>query len=172
MPSSIEAERLHLRPMTLADIDQVNAIEQVSFSTPWPETAFTYELTHNQSTLCWVAEWVEEGQTPSIVADIVIWRILDEAHIGTLAVRPEFRGQAIAQRLLAVALLEAAKSGATHALLEVRVSNQAAINLYRKFGFEEVGVRPGYYQDTREDALLMTLASLEPEKLAVLAEHG
>lgn len=170
MLANSEGTCLHLRPMTLADIDQVNAIEQISFPTPWPENAFYNELTQNQSTLCWVAEWVEAGQIPIIVADIVIWLILDEAHIGTLAVHPEFRGRSIAQRLLARALLEAAKSGASHALLEVRVSNQAAINLYRKFGFDVVGVRPGYYHDTREDALLMTLASLEPEKLAVLAE--
>ena len=161
-----------MRPMTLADINQVNAIEQVSFPTPWPETAFYYELTQNKTALCWVAEWIEADQTPILVADIVIWLILDEAHIGTLAVRPEYRGQSIAQRLLARALVEAARSGATHALLEVRVSNQAALNLYRKFGFEVVGIRPGYYHDTQEDALLMTLAHLDPEKLAVLVGSG
>jgi len=163
---------LHLRPMTLADLDQVNAIEQSSFPTPWPENAFYYELTQNQSALCWVAEWGETGQTPLVVADIVIWIILDEAHIATLAVLPEYRGRSIAQSLLARALLEASQAGATQALLEVRVSNHAAQKLYRKFGFEVVGIRPGYYQDTHEDALLMTLAPIAPEKLALLSEPG
>lgn len=167
-----EGARIHLRPMTLADLDQVNAIEQVSFRTPWPENAFQYELIQNQTALCWVAEWIEPDRPPMIVADIVIWMILDEAHIGTLAVHPEYRGRSIAQRLLAKALVEATSSGATHALLEVRVSNQAALNLYRKFSFAVVGERPGYYLDTGEDALLMTLTPLEPEKLADLAEPG
>ena len=161
-----------MRPMTLADLDQVNAIEQVSFSSPWPEKAFFYELTQNQHALCWVAEWIGKDERPIIVADIVIWLILEEAHIGTLAVRPEFRGQRIAQRLLAKALLASAKSGATQALLEVRASNQAAQNLYQKFGFKQVGVRPGYYQDTKEDAVLMTLTPIDPVKLAELAEYG
>lgn len=161
-----------LRPMTLADLDQVEQIEQVSFRTPWPENAFHYELIQNRNALCWVAEWVGTDQAPIIVADIVVWLILDEAHIGTLAVRPGYRRQGIAQRLLAKALLESARLGATHALLEVRVSNQAAQDLYRKFGFVQVGTRPGYYQDTHEDALLMTLALLDPERLALLAEPG
>ena len=172
MPSSNEEAHILLRPMYLADLPQVNAIEQTSFPTPWPEKAFFYELTQNQSSLCWVAEWVEAAQIPIVVADIVIWLILDEAHIGTLAVHPDYRGQSIAQRLLARALLEATRSGATHALLEVRVNNQAAIYLYEKFGFEVVGVRPGYYQDTGEDALLMTSPHLAPEKLVVLAGCG
>ena len=167
-----EGARIHLRAMTLADLDQVNAIEQVSFSTPWPENAFKYELFHNKNSLCWVAEWTEPDRTPRIVADIVIWMVLDEAHIGTLAVHPDYRGRSIAQMLLAKALLEAAHSGATHALLEVRVSNQAALNLYRKFGFAVVGERPGYYPDTGEDALLMTLTPLEPLRLANLAKPG
>jgi ribosomal-protein-alanine N-acetyltransferase len=163
---------LHLRPMTLADLDQVNTIEQTSFPTPWPENAFYHELTQNQAALCWVAEWGEPGQSPIVVADIVIWIILDEAHIATLAVLPEYRGRFIGQRLLARALLEASKAGATQALLEVRVTNQAAQKLYRKFGFEVVGIRPGYYQDTQEDALLMTLTPIVAEKLALLLEPG
>jgi ribosomal-protein-alanine N-acetyltransferase len=158
--------------MTLADLDQVELIDQVSFPTPWPRKAFHYELVENRNALCWVAEWIDTDQTPILVASIVIWLVLDEAHIGTLAVRPGYRQRGIAQRLLAQALLESAHSGATHALLEVRVSNHAAQRLYRKFGFTMVGVRKNYYQDTHEDALLMTLVSLDNQKLAQLAEPG
>lgn len=158
------------RLMSLADLDQVEAIDQVSFSTPWPKEAFHYELMQNPNSLCWVAERKTPDQAPIIVATIVIWLVLDEAHIGTLAVRPGYRQQGIAQRLLVRALLEAVRSGATHALLEVRISNQAAQNLYKKIGFEVVGVRRGYYKDTHEDAVLMTLKSLDSEKLVDLAE--
>lgn len=161
-----------LRPMTLADLNQVEEIDQVSFPTPWPKEAFHYEVKENPRSLCWVAERELPGQKPIIVATIVVWLILDEAHIGTIAVRPGYRQQGIAQRLLVRVLLEAMRSGATHALLEVRVSNLAAQNLYKKLGFEVVGFRKGYYQDTQEDAVLMTLARLDPEKLANLADHG
>jgi len=161
-----------LRPMSLADLDQVEAIEQVSFPTPWPKEAFHYELQQNPNSLCWVAEREEPDQAPIVVATIVIWLILDEAHIGTLAVRPGYRQKGVAQQLLARTLLEAIRLGASKALLEVRVSNQAAQNLYRKFGFEVVGLRRGYYQDNRENAVLMTLASFDLEKLADLADPG
>jgi len=159
---------IKLRPMSLADLDQVNAIEQASFPTPWPEEAFYHALKQEQTVLCWVADWIEDNQPPKVVADIVVWLILDEAHIGTLAVLPEYRGRSIAKKLLAQALLEAIRCGATHALLEVRSSNQSAFHLYKKFGFEVVGVRKGYYQDNDEDALLMTLSPLLTEKLADL----
>jgi [ribosomal protein S18]-alanine N-acetyltransferase len=164
--------RTILRPMSLADLNQVEAIDQVSFPTPWPKEAFHYELQRNPNSLCWVAERAEPDQAPIVVATIVVWLILDEAHIGTLAVRPEYRQEGIGQQLLARTLLEAVRLGTTHALLEVRVSNQAAQNLYRKFGFEEVGVRKGYYQDSQEDAILMTLAPFDLEKLADLADPG
>ena len=168
MKSKTDEEHIRLRPMTVADLDPVNAIEQVSFLTPWAEKEFSKALAQNQGTLCWVAEWIEERLPPRVVANVVVWLILDEAHIGTLAVHPEYRGRSIARRLLAKVLLEATRLGATHALLEVRASNQDALHLYRKFGFAVVGVRKGYYQDVGEDALLMTLNPLVPEILAEL----
>ena len=164
--------RLVLREMALTDLDQVEAIDQLSFSTPWPKQAFHYELTHNRNASCWVAEWAEPGQQPILVAAIVVWMILDEAHVSTLAVHPGYRQRGIAQRLLAKVLLACAQAGAAQAYLEVRANNHAAQNLYRKFGFNVVGIRKGYYQDTGEDAALMTLASLDPGKLAELAEGG
>lgn len=172
MAEAPEGSGLVLREMALADLDQVEAIDQVSFPTPWPKQAFQYELTRNQNALCWVAEWAEPGQQPVLVAAIVVWLILDEAHISTLAVHPGYRQRGIAQRLLAKVLLECAQTGAAQAYLEVRANNHAAQSLYRKFGFDAVGIRKGYYQDTGEDAVLMTLASLDPGNLAELAEGG
>lgn len=162
--------RTIFRPMSLADLDQVEEIDTLSFQMPWPRDAFLYEIKQNPASLCWVAEREMPNQAPIVVGTIVVWLILEEAHIGTLAVRPGYRQEGIAQRLLARVLLEAARSGAAYALLEVRESNHAAQNLYKKFGFEVVGLRKGYYQDTQEDAVLMTLAELQAEKLADLAD--
>jgi ribosomal-protein-alanine N-acetyltransferase len=157
--------------MTAADLSPISAIEQASFLTPWAEKDFIKALAQNQGTLCWVAEWIEEPHPPRVVANVIVWLILDEAHIGTLAVHPEYRGRSIARRLLAKVLLEATRLGATHALLEVRACNQDALHLYNKFGFAVVGVRKGYYQDAGEDALLMTLSPLVPEILAELVDN-
>jgi ribosomal-protein-alanine N-acetyltransferase len=149
--------------MTLADLPQVEALDRAAFPTPWPENAFRYELTRNPHAICWVAE-----QAGQLVGDIVVWLVVDEAHIATLAVQADLRQHGVGQKLLARALLLCYESGATSAMLEVRESNLAAQVLYRKFGFEEVGLRKGYYQDTHEDAILMTLAPLDPDCLARL----
>ena len=92
---------------------------------------------------------------------LVLWLIVDEAHVATIATHPDFRRQGIGEKILTVALKDAAKAGATHALLEVRATNEAAQTMYRKFGFEAVGRRPKYYKDNGEDAILMTLHHLE-----------
>ena len=160
--------QINLRPMTWGDLNQVEAIDRAVFSTPWPKEAFSYELKRPHHSVCWVAEVNGSNVAGLIVGTIVIWLVLDEGHIGTLAVRAGYRQQGIAQRLLAAALLECSRRGTERALLEVRVSNQPARELYQKFGFATVGVRHGYYQDTHEDALLMTLTPLDVEKLANL----
>jgi ribosomal-protein-alanine N-acetyltransferase len=86
--------------------------------------------------------------------------ILDEAHIATLAVHPDYRNRGIATRLIESVLLEAEEKGARKAMLEVRTSNQAAQSLYQKFGFQVVHRRRKYYIDNKEDALLMNLDNL------------
>ena len=163
---------MSLRPMNLGDLDQVEAIDQASFPTPWPKDAFLHELKHKTNGICKVAELLQPGGKELIVGSIVIWLVLDEAHIATLAVRPGYRKRKIAQKLLAQSLLETYQRGARQALLEVRETNLAAQNLYHKFGFEVVGVRRDYYKDTHEDALLMTLEAIDPQKLAQLGEGG
>lgn len=154
-----------IRQMTLNDVEQVHAIDVASFSMPWTERSFRFELTENTNSRLYVAEMRSGGAAPRLAGMIVIWMILDEAHIGTIAVHPDFRRLGIGRRLLAVALLEAAKEQAKQAFLEVRRSNEAAQALYAAFGFEVVGVRPRYYRDNHEDALLMTLFQLDEEAL-------
>jgi ribosomal-protein-alanine N-acetyltransferase len=91
--------------------------------------------------------------------------ILDEAHIATIAVHPDFRGQGTGGRLLATALAEAIRRRASLATLEVRAGNLAAQQLYHRFHFETAGIRPRYYRDNHEDALIMTVSGLDDSYL-------
>jgi [ribosomal protein S18]-alanine N-acetyltransferase len=114
-----------------------------------------FEVSDNPAARCWAAEM--DGR---LVGMLVLWMIVDEAHIASLATHPEFRRQGIAKQLLVEALDNAYAEGARTAFLEVRASNEAARRMYQKFGFEEVGRRERYYKDNNEDAILMTLKRL------------
>jgi ribosomal-protein-alanine N-acetyltransferase len=149
----------NIRPMQREDIEQVQAIDRTSFSMPWPTSAYNYEL-KNPMSMLWVAEVSLPENRPQVVGMIVVWLIIDEAHIATLAVDPGFRRQGIARRLLAICLKESSRQGMRSATLEVRANNPAAQKLYRRFHFEIVGMRPRYYRDNNEDALIMTLKDL------------
>lgn len=146
---------LILRKMTVDDVQAVVDLDQKSFSLPWPERSFRFELTDNPASRCWVAEL--DGR---IVGMIVVWLIADEAHIATLATHPDHRRQGIGTRLLAHALRQMIQDGARNSFLEVRESNLAAQEMYRKFGYEVSGRRRRYYRDNNEDAILMNLDSL------------
>ncbi len=147
---------LKIRRMTLADVPAVHEIDVLSFSLPWPERSFRYEASENPAARPWVAE--VDGR---VAAMLVLWLIVDEAHIATIATHPDFRRQGIGERLLLHALAEARREGATRAFLEVRAGNLAAQALYAKYGFVVDGLRPRYYKDNNEDAILMSLNSLE-----------
>lgn len=154
-----------IRKMWLDDIPQVIAIDQASFSLPWPERSFRFELTQNEISRCWVCEAVENDIPVAIAGMMVIWLIVDEAHIATIAIHPDFRRKLLGKRLLATGLLAAYREGARVSYLEVRAGNLAAQNLYREFGYVEVGIRPRYYKDNFEDAVLMTLPKIQPKYL-------
>ena len=143
------------RRMTLEDVPRVAEIDRLSFSLPWPERSFRFEVSDNPASRNWVVEADER-----VVAMLVLWLIVDEAHIATIATHPDFRRRGIGERLLLEALIAAREEGARRAFLEVRAGNVAAQAMYRKYGFEIAGVRPHYYKDNKEDALLMNLESL------------
>ena len=149
-----------IRKMTLEDVPGVIDLDQKSFSLPWPERSFRFELTANSASRSWVADL--DGK---IVGMIVVWLIIDEVHVATLATHPDFRRRGIAKKLLAHALRHLMDDGARSSFLEVRESNIAAQEMYRKFGYEASGRRPRYYKDNDEDAILMNLASLNAESL-------
>ena len=139
-----------LGSMTLEDLDEVMAIERVSFQTPWSRGAFRYELTQNR-----VARSLIVRMGRPLVGYLCLWEIGHEIHITNLAVHPEWRRRGVARRLLATALTEGASRGVVLAFLEVRPTNTRALALYDSLGFQIIGRRNGYYFDTGEDALVM-----------------
>ena len=153
---------LLIRRMTIDDLPTVVALDQLSFSLPWPERSFRFEVADNVAARCWVTE--VDGR---IVAMLVGWLLVDEIHIATIATHPDFRRQGIGRQLLSHALARALDEGAQSSFLEVRESNLAAQELYRQFGYEATGRRKRYYKDNDEDAILMTLESLSRDRLAL-----
>lgn len=151
---AISVPQLVIEPMQAEDIPEMMQIERMCFVTPWHENAFYNELHHEPA--CYLVAKVD-GR---VVGYGGMWVIMDEAHVTTLAVHPDYRRHHIGERLL-LALLEVAIARRAHkATLEVRMSNIAAQNLYAKYGFQAVAIRKGYYADTQEDALIMWVSDL------------
>jgi len=139
-----------IRRMTLDDLDGISRIEQSSFTVPWSYESFRNELTQNHFAYYLVLE------INGVLAGYGgMWIIVDEAHITNIAISPEYRGQRWGEKLLAAMKLHAYRQGAKAMTLEVRVSNTIAQRLYYKFGFKKKGIRPNYYSDNGEDAMIM-----------------
>jgi ribosomal-protein-alanine N-acetyltransferase len=141
--------------MRLDDLPQIHAIEQASFTSPWPPHAYKSELESNR-----LAHYLSAKVGDTVTAYGGMWLMVDEAHITTFAVHPAWRRQRIGERLLLAFLDVAIERGAHEATLEVRLSNLPARKLYEKYGFRPVGLRPRYYSDDNEDALIMTTEPL------------
>ncbi|MCG3198366.1 MAG: ribosomal protein S18-alanine N-acetyltransferase [Candidatus Omnitrophica bacterium] len=138
-----------IAPLEESHIDQVCAIEKVSFPLPWPREAFLGELSlpYGKS-WCWL-----EGDR--VLGYLIAWKSFEDFHIINLAVSPEARGRGIARNLLRHALEWARGARAERSLLEVRSSNAAARALYLSAGFEVVGIRKNYYELPTEDGLIL-----------------
>ncbi|MEZ4641820.1 MAG: ribosomal protein S18-alanine N-acetyltransferase [Chloroflexota bacterium] len=141
-----------LRPMTTADIDAVRAIDRHSFPTPVKANLYVHELTQNK-----MAHYQVLTAVDTIIGHTGYWLMADEAHIITIATHPDWRGRGLGELLLLNSLYMAGDQGATLATLEVRRTNIVAQSLYLKYEFDIVGERPRYYQDTGDDALIMTV---------------
>ena len=146
---------LRIEPMRMEDLPAVHAIERASFDAPWPPEAYQHDLETNR-----LAQYLVARVGDEIAAYGGMWLMVDEGHIITFAVHPDWRRQHIGERLLLAFLDLAADRGAHEATLEVRLSNLPARRLYEKFGFRPVGLRPRYYSDNGEDALIMTTEPL------------
>ena len=146
-----------VRRMTLNDLDAVAAIEAATFPTPWSRESFQQELERNVAARYLVAE--KDGR---VIGYAGAWLILDESHITNIAIAEEERGKGCG-RILTEALMQYLSNlGAAYVTLEVRKSNIRAQNLYKSIGFIQLGVRKRYYEDNREDALLMVCDHMPP----------
>ena len=145
-----------IEPMTDADIPAVHAIERASFSVPWPDDAYRNELATNR-----LASYVVARADDAVVGFAGLWVMVDEAHVTTFAVDPRWRRRGVGERMLLALFDISLARHAREATLEVRLSNMPARRLYEKYGFRPVGIRPRYYSDNGEDALIMTTDALE-----------
>ena len=152
--------RVVIEPMGLEDLPAVHAIEQASFTAPWPPHAYRSELESNR-----MAHYLVARAGDTVAAYGGMWLMVDEAHITTFAVHPGWRRQRVGERLLLAFLDIAIEQRAHEATLEVRLSNLAARRLYEKYGFRPVGLRPRYYSDDHEDALIMTTLPLNDPQM-------
>ena len=171
--------------MDVSDLGQVIRIERAVFPAPWPASAYRYELTQNDLSVYLVLRLRQRmlptrrmrSARPTVALGRVtrlwkggrklilgyggFWSILDEAHVSTIAVHPDWRRRGLGEMML-VALIDAALlCEATEVTLEVRASNEVAQSLYCKYAFVEVGRRQRYYHDNNEDALIMTLSGVD-----------
>jgi ribosomal-protein-alanine N-acetyltransferase len=157
---------LRIEPMQVTDLPEVHAIERASFTSPWPPNAYRSELETNR-----LARYLVVRIDGRVVAYGGMWLMVDEAHITTFAVHPAWRRQRIAERLLGTFVDIALEIGAREMTLEVRLSNLPARRLYEKFGFRPVGIRPRYYSDDNEDALIMTTEPLSGRDMQARIER-
>ena len=162
---------LSVDEMRLTDIPQVHEVERLSFATPWPQHAFEQELRGNRLARYVVARTTVGGEE-RVVGFAGVWLMVDEAHITTFGVHPDFRRQGVGRRLLLRLADLAMELRARRLTLEVRVSNTAAQGLYRRFGFTIAGTRPRYYTDDGEDAYVMTTPDLvRPSMQSLIADE-
>ncbi len=146
-------------PLNEDVLDEVLAIEKESFPEPWSRRLFEQEMRHPAS------KFIVVVSGDKVIGYGGFWRVLDEAHITNVAVAPELRRRGVGSLILRRLLDMAREQGVRRATLEVRESNVAGINLYRKFGFEAVAVRQNYYARTNENALVMWKDGLDEECL-------
>lgn len=151
--------------MREGDVASVRRIEGSSFATTWPDEAFLNELKTNRS-----AHYLVARQGEEVLGYAGVWLVLDEAHITAIAVDPARRGGGLGKRLLYHLLRSCQALGARWATLEVRVDNEVALKMYRRFGFARIGVRKGYYE-SGHDAVIMWAGNLQSRSFAARLEQ-
>jgi ribosomal-protein-alanine N-acetyltransferase len=177
-----------LRYMRHEDIPQVVEVDKLSFPIPWSSRSYLFEINDNDSAHMVVIETEAAPRRANGLMGMLrrlggpvpietvagyggFWLIDGEAHISTIAVHPDYRGRGFGEILLAGMLARSIALKAEYSVLEVRVSNTNAINLYRKYEFEIVGRRKNYYRDNNEDAFLMHLAPIDDAYRVRFAER-
>ena len=166
---SVESKlKLIIKPLEKQDIDEVDLIAQKAYGAHhWSKDAFYSELSNNLAKY-FVAR-TSDGELAGFAGS---WCIIDEAHITTIAVAPEFQRKHIGEALLVAILDNCYKNMAKYLTLEVRESNIPAIKMYEKYGFKSFGVRKGYYQDNNESALIMWTENIFWDKFKDMYEQN
>ncbi|MDD3840509.1 MAG: ribosomal protein S18-alanine N-acetyltransferase [Clostridia bacterium] len=139
-----------IEKMRLEHIDRVLDIERLCFNNTWTRESFEMEITQNRC-----AYYVVARYSNKVVGYGGMWIIIDEAHVTNIAVHPEYRGMGVGNKIMEHLIDICVEKDLVGITLEVRKSNVIAKNLYKKYGFEEKGIRRSYYLDTNEDALIM-----------------
>ncbi|QRO01629.1 ribosomal protein S18-alanine N-acetyltransferase [Archangium violaceum] len=148
-----------IRRMTREDLPAVMDLEKASFRSPWSFELLQRELSHDWSVIFLLEEPISEG-CRRLLGVSIFWIVHDEVHVLNVATAPEHRRRGVGRRLMEATLDEGRARKCCLATLEVRRSNEPAINLYKSFGFRPVGVRPNYYVEEGqppEDAIVMVL---------------
>ena len=143
-------QKIIIESMNIGQLNEVLEIEKLCFTTPWSENSFVYDLTENDKAI-YISALIEDR----VVGYCGIWMICDEAHIMNIAVHPDFRRMGIGSIIIEKIIDIAFDNNLQSMTLEVKISNYAAIDLYKRFGFAQFGIRKGYYEDTNEDAIIM-----------------
>ena len=140
---------IYITSFSKEDLDKIHVIEELCFPIPWSKDSLEKELSNK------FAKYVVAKMNNTIIGYGGMWLILDEAHITNIAVHPEFRGIGSGSKILQ-GLIDICKYKDIKSMtLEVRVSNIIAQKLYKKFNLQEEGIRKGYYNDNKEDAIIM-----------------
>lgn len=143
--------KIKILPMQKSQVDEVLKIEEQAYGEHhWSKDSFYGELS-NDLAHYYSAFDIEDN----LIGYAGAWQILDEAHITTIAIKPELKRKKIGEALLGKILADCYKNEIKYITLEVRASNISAIGLYEKYGFKSLGTRKGYYQNNNEDALIM-----------------
>jgi [ribosomal protein S18]-alanine N-acetyltransferase len=149
---------IRIEKMQTADLDEVLRIEALCFSMPWTLQMFETELNDPKISFPLLARWIENQEHPEtapICGYCVFWHIVDEIHIGNLAIAPDYRRKGIAAHLLEYIVQLSKEWKIRQISLEVRLTNHAAIQLYESFGFYQAAIRKQYYSNPIEDAIVM-----------------
>jgi ribosomal-protein-alanine N-acetyltransferase len=189
-----EMSTYYLEPMRQEDVPEVSQVDQLCFTNPWPQSAYRRELRKPQNNYYVVLRRTDLSRSPAeqddgstrsrfsflplpwksddnqprdpIIGFAGMWILFDEAHVTTIGVHPKERGNGLGELLLVQLFVEAAARGAEMLTLEVRVSNDSAQALYRKYGFERHGLRRRYYSDNGEDAYIMWSPNIRDPEFA------
>ena len=159
---------IYIRPMKSEHVDDIVILEAAAYGNHhWSKESFLNEIQNELAHY-----WCAFDSCENLLGYAGCWQILEEAHITTVAVSPEFRRNKIGEALLKTIIDDCYKNMIKYITLEVRVSNTAAINLYEKYGFKSLGTRKGYYQDNNEDALIMWTENIFYDKFKLLYDEN